>query len=158
MPVSKILHILINYVINFIIFRSGYSGEHCECNLKAHGEGNAKTNSQLDRFCHINNNEADGETCSGNGKCLCGKCTCDDKHVGKHCQCLKSKCPKGPDGQICSGNGDCSFCSNGLVPECSCKSGWNGKNCACENHENSCTDYHSNQVCNCQYCQIDCVG
>ena len=119
-------------------FSLGYSGKSCECDEEGLGGITA-----LDEKCKSDSNEP---ICSGNGRCKCGQCICDQGHVGKYCKCNKEQCPK-TGTKICNGHGICDTCSEQLIPGCTCDQGWSGLNCECNEDQSTCRDPRSNTVC-----------
>jgi integrin beta 1 len=80
-----------------------FSGPLCECD-----------NFSCDR--------KDGKLCSGNGRCECQNCRCNEGWGGSACECSTStdECTDA-DGKICSGHGDC------VCGRCECREDENGR-------------------------------
>lgn len=95
-----------------------------------------------------------GETCSGQGRCKCGKCECKERAnkneiiYGKFCECDNFSCP-----QKCSGRGTCD------CGVCQCEPGWIGEGCDCSTDQRQCMALGSTELCSghgncvCGHCQ-----
>ncbi|XP_049808264.1 integrin beta-PS-like [Schistocerca nitens] len=101
---------------------SGRFGERCECN------GTDILDDE--EVCRSSNSS---EICSGRGRCICGKCYCEEKEgvSGDYCECDEFSCEV-VNGKICSGHGSCK-CGT-----CICVLPWTGKACQCYNNTDLC--------------------
>jgi hypothetical protein len=84
-------------------------------------------------------NECDNINCGNNGKCVDGKCVCNQGYTGDSCQnkSITNKC----DNINCGNNGKC------VDGKCVCNQGYTGNNCELSVHlpcNNSC---NANQLC-----------
>ena len=82
---------------SYFLSSTGFKGKKCECDIKNPDSNNQKCKATNGKY------NPDGIECSENGKCKCGKCVCDNEHVGEFCNCLKEDCPKTDSGKICGG-------------------------------------------------------
>ena len=100
-----------------------YSVSKCQCN-----PGFVGKNCSLDTRC-----AADGNICTGHGKCSNTKCVCDNGWAGEKCE-LKG-CPEN-----CNNNGECDH----LLGKCKCNPGFRGETCAkVVKCKNSCSNHGS---------------
>ncbi|XP_031850006.1 integrin beta-nu [Nomia melanderi] len=106
---------------------SGWSGEHCDCNISSSTENRLKC---------IGPDSS--KICSDKGECICGSCVCDEGYKGQYCEC--SACDK-YDGLECSGRGTCT------CGVCQCLKGWKGNGCQCPLTEVLCMAPGSTDVC-----------
>ncbi|KAI5709706.1 hypothetical protein M8J75_002550 [Diaphorina citri] len=81
----------------------------CVCDPRPHPE--EKITGQ---YCECDNFSCDrhnGVLCSGpeHGRCVCGKCHCEDGWTGSACDCRSSNdtCISPEGGEVCSGKGEC---------------------------------------------------
>ncbi|XP_042890913.1 multiple epidermal growth factor-like domains protein 10 isoform X2 [Penaeus japonicus] len=109
--------------------------------------------------------EFDASPCNGQGTCECGECICnerdDPKEIisGRFCECTNFLCDR-HSGLLCSGpdHGEC------VCNKCSCKPGWTGEACDCEDSVENCKNPHTGEVCsnqgicNCNSCVCSVAG
>ncbi|KAG0714156.1 Integrin beta-1-B [Chionoecetes opilio] len=154
------------------VCHEGFLGNKCQCEEGTSG-------SQIDEKNCIQPNVTNSLVCSGQGKCVCGQCQCNDRQnpnediTGHYCQCTNFKNCYGANGDICSGNGNCK------CDRCECSDAWEGRFCDCQTgtaecqasaEEDICSS-HGKCVCNkcaceegylgrhcqdCQNCEVNC--
>ncbi|KAF7269813.1 integrin beta-PS-like [Rhynchophorus ferrugineus] len=115
------------------ICQEDWFGENCQCGRTADGTEDMSLCIKPD---------GRNEICSGQGKCICGKCKCkarpnENEHItGKYCDCDDYSCPL-----KCSGRGKCE------CGKCSCDSGWTGPGCECSTDVSHCIEPGSDKIC-----------
>uniref|UniRef100_V9K785 Integrin beta n=1 Tax=Callorhinchus milii TaxID=7868 RepID=V9K785_CALMI len=121
-------------------FNGDYGCGHCLCHDNWHGEfcNCSGVPTDISKDC-INADSNSTESCSGNGKCYCGVCFCDQSENsleifdGKYCQHSNLNCPR-HGGFMCNDRGRCS------EGKCKCISGWEGHSCECPISTATCID------------------
>lgn len=132
----------------------GFLGRFCEC-----GSNTPLASGDIDdSTCRETNTST---ICSGRGTCTCGECKCNERDnpdelvSGKFCECTNFLCDR-HNGLLCSGpdHGEC------VCNECSCKSGWTGDSCNCEDSQVNCMNPDTGEICsnqgNCECNQCKC--
>merc|ERR1712080_123389 len=104
-------------------------------------------------------NEKTGEVCSGQGKCECEKCVCNEGHSGERCECDDTE-------DTCQDRGS-SLCVGAKI-ECQCYTGWehpdqDTKDCSCStDKKDGCQDPVKMTECNdrgkCRCNKCECNG
>uniref|UniRef100_A0A672KCU3 Integrin beta n=1 Tax=Sinocyclocheilus grahami TaxID=75366 RepID=A0A672KCU3_SINGR len=124
-----------------------------------------KVNVQTRCECECNDSKQPHPHCGGNGKVVCGGCSCDPGFLGQRCECklgqkdeasLKAQCRKN-NGTECEGKGDC------LCGRCQCHSTDGGGNFYgefCECDDEHCEKFDNKQCaghgkCKCGKCECD---
>uniref|UniRef100_A0A8C2ESE9 Integrin beta n=1 Tax=Cyprinus carpio TaxID=7962 RepID=A0A8C2ESE9_CYPCA len=115
--------------------------------------------------CECDDSNQPHPHCGGNGKVVCGSCSCDPGFLGQRCECklgqkdeasLKAQCRK-DNGTECEGKGDC------LCGRCQCYSTDSGGNFYgefCECDDEHCEKANNTQCaghgkCKCGKCECD---
>jgi len=125
-----------------------YIGDKCQCNPSDDLKDTTK--------CQ---NEKTGEVCSGQGKCECERCVCNEGYSGEKCEC--------DDTEDTCGDRGSSLCVGGKI-ECKCYTGWehpdtDTKDCSCSTlKKDECQDPVTMTECNnrgnCRCNKCDCDG
>ncbi|XP_036426715.1 integrin beta-7-like isoform X3 [Colossoma macropomum] len=108
--------------------------------------------------CNCKDKQENSEVCKGQGTLSCGVCSCNEGHLGQHCECKRQSdmnsthamlkyCRPQETSQVCSGHGSCE------CGQCICSGHFRGNFCQCD--DASC-ERHNNKVCNGQgRCECD---
>ncbi|XP_067314570.1 integrin beta-7 [Pseudorasbora parva] len=109
-----------------------------------------KINVETECQCDCGVPEKASKHCKGTGTLSCGVCSCDEGHLGQHCECVQqsdadstanmlASCRPDNNSLVCSGHGICE------CGKCVCQHLYRGKYCECD--ANSC-EHKNGKPCN----------